>query len=320
MAHLTMFILIGLAFAWADQMLATAAQIALNELGSDYANRLALAFETASDEFTRPAQAAAWSYYVERPPFNLPSFRHWHFHAIPFSPDQTPTKERYDEDDLVEGINGTRSLLGNLKSGHITRLWPWAFAMKVCMGMICDSFAALHTTVMFSRDFPNGDDSGRKYMIRDTAHRKISLFDFWETGCGKFENNLTFSAADWAKIDKLAAELAKEFPREREYDAWTTIRESHDFDVAHTYAVATDEVPSDEYLNQCWTESRKRVARAGWAIADTLKKANVVVAVRTKATEKLPMRTSEAFSWMVMMILAPIAVFLVWKKHIGAND
>ena len=314
----SMFLFITFSFAWVDQMLATAGQIAMNDLGSEYSDRIAYALELVSDEFTRPAQAAAWSYYVERPPFNIPSFRHWHFHPVPFSNDRTPTQERFDTDDLAAGINGTRSLLGNFKNGGIGRPWPWAFALKVLMGMICDSFSALHNTVLFSQEFPDGDDSGRRFTVRNGG-RDLTLFELWESGCGAFQDNLTFSASDWETIDKLASDLSREFPREDSYDPAKVMSSTHEFDKTSVYTVHTGEVIGAEYIEMCQRESRRRVALAGWAIADSLRGVKVVLADR-KAHPSQPMRASEVMSWLVMLILAPVAACLIWKKHASTPE
>lgn len=310
-----LFAFVAFSFAWVDQMLAVAAQIAMNELGDDFSDNLTETFKVATDDFSRPAQAAAWLYYVERPPFNLATFQHWHFHAIPYVKDGLSVRARYNSDDLSYGINGTSSVLPILQKKWAKTPWTFSFDVKLAFTLICDTLSALHNTELFSLDFPDGDRSGREFRVQFNG-KSISLYDLWESGCGAFENNLTWDRSDWRKIDDLAEELAEEYPRNGySYTPVDVMAASHEYDMSFVYSISPNSAVSSDYINTCRKHSREMVAKAGWAIVSAFK--DIPLIDVSEYAESTSIRTSEIFSWVFMGLLAPGAACLIWMKHVG---
>jgi hypothetical protein len=318
-------ILVVSSLAWVDQALAVAGQIAFNDLGPGYSKQIINAFSVASDNFSRPAEAVAWSRYVDRPPFNIASFNHWHFRPNPYNLTAN-FKTHYNEEDLatILNVNSSSSLISNLKRHHYSRPWPFAFAAKIVLGAIPDSYAPLHLTELFDSDnFPDGDYSGRKFRVLFNG-QYTTLFDAWESGCGFFSDNLTWSDSDWDTIDQLAKTFAGHYPKpDSPYDPFAVQNASHIFDTTVTYydIVDGEPLPSD-YVKNCTGETQKRVALAGWAISSVFKFIEIPEAGQNAPkqitpTAPAPVRTSEAIAWALFAILATTAAFLVSKKHCG---
>jgi hypothetical protein len=323
-------ILASLGASWVDEALATAGQIAMNQLGPSYAESLAALVSAAPGEFARPAQAAAWTHYADRAPFHIASFDHWHFYPTPYAPTGWATASHIEDDSLRSVVYGSSALMYALRGGALDRAWTFAWGAKVVMGGIADSFSALHTTELFSADFPDGDGSGRRFPValRGAA---TTLFAAWESGCGAFADNLSFGAADWAAVDGLARALAAEFPHPAaNYSAPAQLRAANAFDQAVVYAgVAPGQALTDAYVANCTAEVRRRVAHAGHALTDFFSQVAVDPALGAAARRARGARAvraegaapgvdaAEVASWVLMAILAPAAAFLVWRKHFG---
>jgi hypothetical protein len=310
-----MLTLAALSFSLTDQALAVAGQIALTVLGSTYSDELATAFKNANDTFTRPAESVAWLRYVDRPPFNLITFDHWHFHPLPYNTTGGPVLPNLQEDDLQTALIGSSSLLTELQKNALNRPWTWAFAAKVVLGAIVDSLSPLHTTELFSSDFPNGDNSGRAFTVVYGGQR-TTLFKAWESGCGTFSDNLTFGLSDWVNIENMATTLMSQWPRPAtKYSAQTAIAESHVFDTTVTYAgLKPGATLPSAYIANCSAQTRKNVAYAGYAIADVFSGIRVPTGgKRGVEKEGAGVRGSEVASWVVMGTLAPVAGYLLWR-------
>lgn len=325
-----LFVLASFGFSWVDQALATAGQIAMNLLGPSYSEPLAAIFSAATDEFSRPAQAAAWTRYADRAPFHIASFNHWHFYPSPYAPTGSPTTSHIQDDNLRSVVYGSSSVLYDLRTNTFTRPWTFAWAAKVVMGGIPDTFSPLHTTELFSADFPDGDASGRAFPVT-LRGQSTTLFAAWESGCGAFSDNLTFTASDWASIDALAETLVAEFARPATYSAPTTLTATTYFTQRVVYAgVTRGGALTDAYIANCTAETRKRVAHAGYALADYFSLftiPNFDDAARRISGPKAVLAEdsddgvppSEIASWVLMVVLAPAAVFLIWKRHFGMS-
>jgi hypothetical protein len=330
--------LFGCAWAWVDQALAVAGQIALNELGDAYSAELSSVFALAGDSFSRAAQAAAWTRCAGRSPFHIASFDDWHFSPRPYVVDgfSPESPGRLDDTNLRSALYGSSSVLSDLRNGAYARPWTFAFAAKVVMGAICDSFAPLHTVELFSSEFPDGDRSGRRFPVV-AAGRAASLFSEWESGCGAFADNLSFTDADWTQIDAIAERLAREWRRPgAAYSAPDTLRASEKFDREVVYsAIAKGAELTSRYRKNCTAETDKRIALAGYAIADYFATVQIPTfaadrkkSIRdtTKSTdageenenqneEEEAVRKSEIVAWVLMAGLLLLLAGLIWKRH-----
>jgi hypothetical protein len=158
----------------------------------------------------------------------------------------------------------------------------------------------------------------------------MSLFDAWESGCGALADNLTWSAADWAAIDDLAAQLAKEYPDGGDdYDGDSAIKSSHDYDTGTVYANLKNGATLDSaYVANCQTRTKRMIAQAGWALASALSGVevpNLGVLDEAKAGQAgvaddgSRAKTTEIMAWSVFGVMVPIACFVVWKRHWGMH-
>ena len=309
------FLLFSFAFSWTDQMLAVAGTIGFEQFSYAQQKQLLAIFENAGDEFTRCAQAAAWLYYAERPPFNIRSFNHWHFKSTPLTYDSSRTVVSHvDIDNLaanLESINDT------VIEGNNQRTWPYAFSLKLYLASQCDILSPLHVSEYFSDEFPDGDRNGRDFYVYMNGNI-VSLYDAWESGCGYFSTSMDFdSAEDWNKVDSLRDELMLEF-KQFEFTTNDVLEEetyNYTRDVVYN-GLKNLSVLTDDYIKQCQLHTKEQLFRAGKTIAQNIKGINII-----EISKQLPavsgFRTSEIVAWSLLLVFTPFAALLVWKKHFG---
>jgi hypothetical protein len=321
------FLLVPLSVAWVEEMMAISAQIAMNELGSDYSSKLASAFAAGTDEFTRPAQAAAWSYYVERPPFNIPSFRHWHFRQKAINHTGHPIFEHRNDDDLWAGLIGSSSLLVKLENSAITRNWTFAFAAKVVMAQICDTYSPLHNSELWSDEFPDGDGNGASFMVTVDG-QSMPLQHYWETGCGDFHTIYEWTDQTWAAIDQAVKDIVQDYPSPVTYDPATVMNTMHSYDAEKVYGNMKNKTTlTNEYKDMCRQKVRESMGLAGHAMADVFKKIDIPdFNVDKKSEVRLldvgdsddggkKVSVAEIIAWVLMGLLVPCIGVLAYRRH-----
>jgi hypothetical protein len=308
-------VFLPLCASWVDQALAIAGQIAFNDLGASYSSQFLSALESSGDTFSRAAQAVAWSRYVERPPFNLPAFRHWHFRPNPFNQTLHPVTPRFDDDDLSTILAGSKSQLTLMLNGQVTRLWPFSFAAKIVLGAIADSFAPLHNTELFSVEFPDGDRNGRDFIVQLNG-RSTSLFEAWESGCGAFSDRLTFSAADWAGIEELAVSIAAEFPRDTSaYRPSDVLAASHKFDTEVVYkGLKNSSRLTSSYVANCAAWTKRSIGMAGCAMSSVFQNVKIPKPAAKRANRAAGGSKRELLAWALIGAVAPLVMHRLWHR------
>lgn len=298
-------------------MLAISAQIAFNHIGVEYENKLISIFKAAGDEFTRCSQAAAWMNYVEKAPFNLKCFNHWHFLQEPYNTSSMFIPEHINDDDLITNI---KNVYKSLSTQQCKRSWPFAMSMKVLLASIADIFSPLHVTELFNQDFPNGDDNGRNFYVQYNG-KQTTLFDIWETGCGLYPKDFVFNEANWKIIDEDVKKILNLHPfpvnntsfNENFIDNVKSKTRTFTIEEIYQKSFRNQPLPQSQILT-CQKETQQKMAEAGFAMAEALK--NIILITPGEPTVlATTIRTSEVIAWSILCILAPFASFLIWKVH-----
>ncbi|EAY16886.1 hypothetical protein TVAG_150370 [Trichomonas vaginalis G3] len=300
-------------------MLAIAGEVGLEQFGFSLQKKLNSVFQNAGDDFTRVSQAAAWLYYAERPPFNIPSFNHWHFYSQPINPNNLSIETHIDVDNLKDNFDSIRK---SVRGGKVSRTWPFAFLMKLYLTGMCDIYSPLHVSELFNEQFPNGDRNGRDFYVKYNGNF-ISLYDLWETGCGYFDSQVDFTSEDdWKKIDKLTNELSLAFTSEdwpSTLSVTQVIEGNYNYtrDTVYNGLVNGSEV-SKEYITTCQNYAQDIVILAGKRIATDLANLNII-----EIAKQIPyanaIRSSEVAAWSILFIFTPFAALLIWKKHFSTK-
>lgn len=302
-------IFIASTFSWSPQMLAIAFEIGMRHQTAEFRSSMLNAFRVSGDDFSRAAEGIQWLYTVEKPPYNIPSFDHWHFDYYVYNPEKLTnyTQHKYT-DCLYYDLTQTQTKLFNRDS---SRVWPFSFNLKMYLTLICDAHSIFHTNELFSSTFPDGDDHARKFIVNNKGET-TTLYDFWESGCGEFKN------LDWNSVNRTADQILDEYPKhyyEGKVDVpWSTVMsETRSTTNLYGYSfLKNQDTLSDEYIQKCKTITHQQIARAGYALQVSLNRITIENYIPPKMT--VEGRKTEAYAWSIMAILLPATIAAVVRR------
>lgn len=313
-----MFFFLSLGRCWSEEVLVIATEMMFRTLGDSGPQKIKQVLAIGDEKLDRPSLASAFLSYVERAPYNTDCFNHWRYTRTPINRTESEITAHSNQDDLA---STTSNLNDSILNQKLNGAWPYNFGFKVFLTTFLESYDPMHNSEFFSSDFPDGDNSGRKFMITFKGNR-MSLADFWESGCGRYTRKAPFTAEDWKIIDK---EVTEEFSKNtkahlKDIDSYTTELETAQNE---SYNIANDDVYADnlkngdpisengEYYNKCVDITSKRFANAAYSLADYLK--TLTIPTIQKNPAKAPIRTSEAIGWSITCLLLPLTLYLIWN-------
>ena len=295
--------------SWNDEILTIATEIMFRNLGDTGPSLVNRVLQMVGEQLERPSLAGSWLSYLERPPFNTDCFNHWRYTQKPFGP---YIEMHSNEDDLKSTLV---SLSKGLTAGTISGAWAYHFSFKTLLCLYLESFSPIHNSEYFGDAFPNGDDSGRKYMIKYNGET-MSLHDFWDTGCGQYSSKYPFSVIDWRRIDTEVTNIIKANPS-GSYPSISIVVEDiinesyHLSQYVYPNTISPNTELPTEYVDSCKSLVSKRIPLAAYSLAKFLKTINIPNIVPPNS--KSPISASEAIAWAVMCFLVPLATFLTWN-------
>lgn len=293
--------------SWSEEALVIGTEIAFRAAG-DVGPQLSVAAQKLINEkLDRPSLIGAWLAYIERPPSNTDCFRHWRFQQRPIGVENSTHSN-------IDDLNSTLlSLIPGINNSVINGPWPFNFAFKTLLALMLESYAPLHVAEYFGGSFANsGDDSGQKYFIKYKAQR-MSLLDFWDSGCGRWTLKTPYSDSDWKTITNEVNTVIKE----RSFAMYPDVTVDYEKAMNESYEIAVDSVYQgvepeqelkSEYINKCIDITNDRIANAGYALA-TLLKTIKVPSITEKP--KIIITVTEAIGWTMMILLTPFAFYLI---------
>ena len=303
---------------WSEKLMATIGKIVLDKMGRQYQANLSNIFLDSGDFdlAIHPAQTPSWLYYVERAPFNIKSFNHWHFTRKPYNPENLKIPDYQDQDSLDANIG---DLNESLVKGTAKKTWPYSFCIKILFAGIPDLQAPLHTVEYFSSKFPDGDRNGRLFNIYVNG-RETNLYDFYESGCGLSPLQGEYDEKFWSDVKELADDLLEENTwkpenvNQNSVSKWSQM--NYNWTVENIYQKLSpgDTVPQS-MITECQTYTKKQMFRAAERLYGFLEQAKMITVSGNNQTPEPPMSTSEVMAWSLAAVLAPLTALLVWKKH-----
>ena len=308
-----MFLFIGLANCWSEEMLTIGMEVMFRSIGDTGPQTVQKALDIGDDDFERPSLAGSFLAFVEHAPYNTDCFNHWRYTQTPYVSGQTfDYTEHSNLDDLKETLSDT---LNGIRDQTVTGAWPYSFAFKTMLGTWFEAYSPIHNIELFSQsDFPNGDNSGRNYTILYNG-KTMSLHDFWDTGCGRYTKTVPFTSEQWSEIDQEVTTIVKTYPKSSienlTSDAEEALQESYELAKEYVYSgVSPNSALSTEYVNKCKEFTDRRIAESAYALGSVIK--SITVPNIQKNAAKVPMRTSEAIGWSITCLLAPLTLYIVW--------
>ena len=300
------FLILRLSKSWNDETLTIATEIMFRNLGDTGPSLIKQVLALSNEKLERLSLAGSWLSYLERPPFNTDCFNHWRYVQNPIG---TPGVSHSNDDDLKSTL---AALTKGISTGTISGSWAYHFSFKTLLTLFLEAFSPIHTVEYFSIDFPDGDNSGRNYTILYQG-KKMTLHDFWDTGCGQYMNQYPFNSENWKKIDSEVTNLIKGFPSgsgaNTDIDAVINQSIQIAIDSIYTNSISPNSELPSEYVNNCKTIVSKRIPYAAYSLAKFLKGVNIPSI--TPPLSKNPINTSEAIGWAIMCLLVPLTSFLL---------
>ena len=293
--------------SWSEEALVIGAEIAFRTVGDTGPQLSVSAQKLINENLDRPSLIGAWLAYIERPPSNTDCWRHWRFQQRPIGVENSTHSN-------IDDLNSTLfSIIPGINNSLINGPWPFNFAFKTLLALMLESYAPLHVAEYFVGSFANdGDDSGQKYFIKYKGQR-MSLLDFWDSGCGRWTLKTPYSDDDWETIKKEVNAVIKErsigmYPNVT-VDYVKAMNESYNIAVDSVYQGIEPETElSSEYVSKCIDVTNDRIANAGYVLATLLKTVKVpYVAQKPKIT----ITVTEAIAWTMMILLLPFAFYLI---------
>ena len=158
-------------------------------------------------------------------------------------------------------------------------------AQSVCARLIIhiigDIHQPLHTSALFSNQFPNGDLGGNKFDIVYTGKKKLNnLHSFWDSTAHKY--NEVKAPLDESKFDRLqviAEEVTTDYPRShfstelkrKTFDEWVDeIGHKARTDAYGDLSFPTGSTLTEEYVAKAQETVKSEMALGGYRLADWL--------------------------------------------------
>lgn len=312
-------LLLTFCYSWNQQVHIIATEIAFRRVGDSPHTSIRSVLQMNDEKVERDSIVGAWISSVELPPINTKTFNHWRFVKNPINRGDNEVDKHSNEDDLVTEVT---QLNNALTKNTITDLWSYTLAFKSFFGLYIDLFSPLHNAELFNfKDqntgqvlFPDGDDSGQKFFI-NYDDNNISLYDFWESGCGRFKEYLPYNNTQWQNIDRIVDELRASVPSNTSIPSDIKKISQESLNIANTsvYSISINQniVKGDEYYNKCIQITNERIVIGAYSLSNILKKIHVP-SFPQKMPEQL-IGQSEILAWGVLALLLPALAFLVWN-------
>lgn len=268
---------------WWDAGHLAVAQIAYEELQPEVKDKVDAYLAGVSADFPDHSDFISASIWADGIRFDgVDCFSSWHISSRPYDPEKILSSEehqnillRMENNDLVWIIGQSLKTLSNPQSSS----WARGFMLRLLIHMVGDLHQPLHCTTYYdSRHFPKGDRGGTRYCIADQKYGSLHYLFDGAFGLADRRTQQPMTEEDAKYIEDLVSLLKKQFPREtlaelreKHIDAWR--QESYDIAVDVAYgktAPFPNECPTEDFMEEGKIVTAKRLALAGYRLADLL--------------------------------------------------
>lgn len=198
-------------------------------------------------------------------------YNEWHYIDRPFSPDGTALPTEMPQENVQWAIQQCVKTLKSKKTSDKEK----ARALRFLLHFVGDVHMPLHCTSRYTAEQQQGDAGGNGFKI--TAGESKNLHHFWDSALGLLgEVKRPLNADGEAAILALANGILGDNPpeslpewKERKVEKWV----DEGFALARTVVyegITEGQAPSAEYVARGRTLARKRLALAGYRLAELL--------------------------------------------------
>lgn len=306
------------------ELMYTIGEIVFRKLDSDYKTKLTRIFmESGEDEdlIKHPMKITTWMLDVKNPPYNMKSFEHWHFAHRPYLIPQSRDYPRHENvDDLPSTVNHTIKHLAELTS---PRPWPISMLLKIVFGLIPDLYTPLHTSELFSDDFPNGDNNGKLFNINvkfSNINEKTTLFDYIESGCNLSSKSEIYSDEFYQSVSKIADQvlLTHGFDSAAAFGAnssFVVADETYQYTVKTYYNKLKNNYKTDQrFQDACQDHTREIISKSAQSIYYVVNTYFKNYEIPQKGPFAL-FGKAEVAAWSIFLVLLPATCLIIYKIH-----
>jgi hypothetical protein len=203
----------------------------------------------------------------------------WHYINYHFRLDGKETDNLPDAENVVVAIARFKKVLGDENATKEDR----ADALRFILHFVGDIHQPLHTVACDSDDHPNGDKGGNDFQILPPGSLASmnrppkNLHSLWDMAGGLYQSTpRPLTAEGIASLDQLARHLEKENPADKlskeievsDPEAWA--KEGLAIAKESVYNLKPGEAPGSDYMIKCRKICSKRLALAGYRLANLL--------------------------------------------------
>lgn len=193
-----------------------------------------------------------------------------HFISLPFTTDGTTPRLPRTRTNIVDAILECVKALENPSTPKLER----AARLRLLLNLVGDIHQPMRCATRCNEQEPHGDKNGHSFMLGDGSN----LRGFWDIGAGLLKTVVPrpLTADGLAKIAHLKQEIITACPadsvegelEEKSPRKWA--EESLEVAKGYAYGISPQEVPSKEYVYQSQEQIKKRLALAGYRLANVL--------------------------------------------------
>jgi len=273
---LVFFSLNATAFGWGDTGHMTVAQIAFDNLTPAQQDRLndLVALIQLEDRDYEFVTSACWMDDIRDFPMFEP-IKDWHFITQQFIVDNAVPIEPPPPVNAASVIN----YLKNKIKGNDPDLKK-AYYVAELVHLVGDIHQPLHTLTRFTPEEPRGDLGGNFFLLGEGSPRK-NLHSYWDAAGGRFDFvdiKRPLNNSGRTKLQKFANKISTDFPKAKmtaevkNLNPMDWAKEGFTLGVNDVYkGISENDVPNTAYQKKTQEISSRRIALAGYRLAEILK-------------------------------------------------
>ena len=199
----------------------------------------------------------------------------WHYIEDAYSEDGIAIPINIPRDNVVWAINQFRKHLAQKKANKYSR----ARALAYLVHFVGDIHQPLHCAEFYSKKLPDGDRGGNNYKIyfkEENGDVLNNLHGLWDSALKLYPNkNFPYNVNAPKDIDMLMKLIMDDYPKNyfkselKVLDPEQWEKESHELAI-YAHQTPFDAKPSEAYLEQGTEIAEKRIALAGYRLAEIL--------------------------------------------------
>jgi len=206
----------------------------------------------------------------------------WHYIDIHFRQDGKPDNNQPDAENVVWAIHKFEKILADRSAPDADR----ADALRFILHFVGDVHQPLHATSRDTDAMPNGDAGGNRFRIEPPdllvgePRPPHNLHALWDQACGFLPSgglNRPLSDSGIQEVRQLAQQVQEAYPlptlpQAKNLDPMTWANESFAQDERFVYTLPDGSKPTEAYIREGQEISKKRLALAGYRLAELLNK------------------------------------------------